>query len=63
MRRDAFLILRRNEPDEVVEGTFSTVTRRLGMPLRTVLPDTEWASVDGDLSLIRLRDDAPAVAG
>lgn len=53
MPRDLFLVMRRNQPDEVLAGSFLTVTLQLGVPLRPILPGAEWATVDGDLSLIR----------
>ena len=52
--RDVFLVLRYGHEDRVVDGTFAEVTASLGKRLRPVLPWTEWASVDGDLSLLRI---------
>jgi hypothetical protein len=57
--RDVFLVLRFGQPDEVVEATFAVLAAELGSPLRPVLPWVGWASVDGDLSLIRLTAAAP----
>jgi len=59
---DVWLVLRHGQPDETVEGTFLAVTLRLGVHLRPIVEGIEWASVDGDLSLIRYAD-APLPVG
>lgn len=60
---DTFLFVRRGRTGEVVRGSFADITRDLG-PLRCVLAWTEWHTVDGDLSILRLVDseaDRPTV--
>jgi hypothetical protein len=52
---DTFLVMRYGHRDEAVTAPFATVAARLGVRLRPVLPWTEWASVDGQISIVRLR--------
>lgn len=59
---DVFLVLQFGQPDRVVAGSFARVAASVDRPLRPVLPWTEWASVDGEASVIRLCGDGAAVS-